>query len=163
MQPLFCHTSKLVEEDGDTDTQGDASQHAIASSDPSGRHQHGSKAPVLRAVCGLGSQPTRLWDSASQALPLETPVLLGDLPGGGSASGRVANCLPLGNDGKYFLIGVSLYNEGNVWGLPDPPEDWNSVPKSTTSGDAEGKAAKSKDVWPYNVFSGHGEAHPGRK
>jgi hypothetical protein len=100
---------------------------------------------------------------ASQALPLETPVLLGDLPGGGSASGRVANCLPLGNDGKYFLIGVSLYNEGNVWGLPDPPEDWNSVPKSTTSGDAEGKAAKSKDVWPYNVFSGHGEAHPGRK
>jgi len=100
---------------------------------------------------------------ASQALPLETPVLLGDLPGGGTASGRVANCLPLGNDGKYFLIGVSLYNEGNVWGLPDPPEDWNSVPKSTTSGDAEGKAAKSKDVWPYNVFSGHGEAHPGRK
>ncbi|MGB0011062.1 MAG: hypothetical protein WBQ03_05615, partial [Candidatus Sulfotelmatobacter sp.] len=54
---------------------------------------------------------------ASQALPLETPVLLGDLPGGGSASGRVANCLPLGNDGKSFLIGVSLFNEGNVWGL----------------------------------------------
>ncbi|MGC2822212.1 MAG: hypothetical protein WA198_21140, partial [Candidatus Sulfotelmatobacter sp.] len=46
---------------------------------------------------------------ASQALPLETPVLLGDLPGGATASGRVANCLPLGNDGKSFLIGVSLY------------------------------------------------------
>jgi hypothetical protein len=100
---------------------------------------------------------------APQALPLETPVLLGDLPGGGSASGRVANCLPLGNDGKSFLIGVSLYNEGNVWGLADPPEDWNSIPKSTTSG-VEGKATiKSKNVWPYNVFSGHGEEHPGRK
>ena len=45
-----------------------------------------------------------------QALPLETPVLLSNLPGGGSASGRVANCLPLGSDGKQFLIGVSLYN-----------------------------------------------------
>ena len=101
---------------------------------------------------------------ASQALPLETPVLLGDLPGGGSASGRVANCLPLGNDGKSFLIGVSLYNEGNVWGLADPPEDWNCIPKSTTSAGAEGKAAaKSKNVWPYNVFSGQGDAHRGRK
>ncbi|MFZ0292266.1 MAG: hypothetical protein WAL52_01590 [Candidatus Sulfotelmatobacter sp.] len=100
---------------------------------------------------------------ASQALPLETPVLLGDLPGGGSASGRVANCLPLGNDGKSFLIGVSLFNEGNVWGLADPPEDWNSVPKSTTSGSAEGKAtANSKNVWPYNVFSGQGKT-PRRK
>src|ERR1700683_5039676 len=102
--------------------------------------------------------------SAPQPLPLETPVLLGDLPGGGSASGRVANCLPLGNDGKSFLIGVSLYNEGNVWGLADPPEDWNCLPKSTTSAGAEGKAAaKSKNVWPYNVFSGQGDAHRGRK
>jgi hypothetical protein len=101
---------------------------------------------------------------ASQALPLETPVLLGDLPGGGSASGRVANCLPLGNDGKSFLIGVSLYNEGNVWELADPPEDWNCIPKSTTSAGAEGKAAaKSKNVWPYNVFSGQGDARRGRK
>ncbi|MFZ0536143.1 MAG: hypothetical protein WAM47_04755 [Candidatus Sulfotelmatobacter sp.] len=101
---------------------------------------------------------------ASQALPLETPILLGDLPGGGTASGRVANCLPLGNDGKSFLIGVSLYNEGNVWGLVDPPEDWNCTPKTSSSAGPEGKAtAKSKDVWPYNVFSGHGEAHPGRK
>ena len=38
---------------------------------------------------------------------------------------RVANCLPLGNDGKYFLIGASLYTHGNVWGIADPPEDWD--------------------------------------
>jgi hypothetical protein len=100
----------------------------------------------------------------SQALPMETPVLLSDLPDGAKASGRVANCLPLGNDGKYFLIGVSLYNEGNVWGIVDPPEDWNCTPKSTASVGAEGKPqTKSKDVWPYNVFSGGNEAHPGRK
>jgi hypothetical protein len=102
---------------------------------------------------------------ASQALPLETPVLLSDLPGGGSASGRVASCLPLGNDGKQFLIGVALYNHGNVWGIADPPKDWNCVSPPTTSSSnmAKNAAAKSKDVWPYNLFSNHGETHPGRK
>ena len=102
-----------------------------------------------------------------QALPLETPVLLSNLPGGGSASGRVANCLPLGSDGKQFLIGVALYNHGNVWGIANPPEDWNCAPNSTAtaaSAGAPGNAAtKSKNTWPYNVFSGQREAHPSRK
>jgi hypothetical protein len=99
---------------------------------------------------------------AEQALPIETPVLLSDLPGGGSASARVANCLPLGDDGKYFLIGVSLYNQGNVWGIVDPPEDWSvdSASKAVSVGDA---AVKSKDAWPYSLFSGRSEAHPNRK
>jgi hypothetical protein len=103
--------------------------------------------------------------SASQALPLETPLLLSDLPGGGSASGRVANCLPLGNDGKQFLIGVSLYNPGNVWGIADPPGDWNCTSAQAPAAPTVAKNAvpKSKAVWPYNLFSGHGEAHPGRK
>jgi hypothetical protein len=102
---------------------------------------------------------------ASQALPIGTPVLLSDLPEGASASGRVANCLPLGKDGKYFLIGVSLYNQANVWGIANPPEDWNCASKAVAaSADAEGKGTgKSKDVWPYNRFSGQGEAHPRRK
>jgi hypothetical protein len=99
---------------------------------------------------------------SSQALPLETPVLLSELPGGGSASGRVANCLPLGNDGKYFLIGVSLYNPGNVWGIADPPADWN-CPSSASAAAGGAAATKSKNVWPYNRFSGQGEAHPGKK
>lgn len=105
---------------------------------------------------------------ASQALPIETPVLLGDLPGGAGTSGRVASCLPLGNDGRHFLIGVALYNPGNVWGVADPPEDWNCGSDAAIAPGGAGKtAAKSpatkKDVWPYNLFSGHGEAHPGRK
>jgi len=117
---------------------------------------------------------------ASQALPLETPVLLSDLPGGGSVSGRVANCLPLGQDGRYFLIGVSLYNHGNVWGIADPPEDWNAVPnasaasaagaaqpsaKNTATKNASAKnvPSKSKDAWPYNLFSGQSETDLGRK
>ena len=99
---------------------------------------------------------------AAQPLPLETPVLLSDLPGGGSASARVANCLPLGNDGKYFLIGVSLYNPGNVWGIADPPADWNCT---SSAGTASGGAAatKSKSVWPYNLVSGQDQARLGRK
>jgi hypothetical protein len=101
---------------------------------------------------------------ASQALPIETPVLLSELPGGGSASGRVANCLPLGKDATSFLIGVSLYNEGNMWGIAEPPPDWNCISNSgTASSGSGGKTAKNKDVWPYNLFSGHGEAHRGRK
>jgi hypothetical protein len=102
---------------------------------------------------------------ASQALPIGTPVLLSDLPGGAKASGRVANCLPLGTDAKYFLIGVSLYNEGNIWGIADPPADWNCIPNASdvSAGAAAKGTSKNKDTWPYNLFSGHGEAHPGRK
>jgi hypothetical protein len=97
-------------------------------------------------------------------LPLETPVLLSNLPGGGTASGRVANCLPLGSEGKQFLIGVALYNPGNVWGIADPPADWNCAPTANpASGSAVKAAPASKNVWPYNIFTGQREAHPSRK
>src|SRR6266567_935794 len=68
---------------------------------------------------------------SSEALQIETPILLSNLPGGGSVTARVANCLPLGNDGKYFLIGASLYTHGNVWGIADAPEDWVVASSST--------------------------------
>jgi hypothetical protein len=98
---------------------------------------------------------------ASQALPLETPILLSNLPGGASASARVASCLPLGHDGKQFLIGVSLYNPGNIWGIADPPQDWDS--DSSAAASSGKRTSRSGNVWPYNVFSAHGEARPGRK
>jgi hypothetical protein len=101
-----------------------------------------------------------------QALPLETPVMLSDLPGGASASGRVASCLPLGNDGKYFLIGVALYNHGNVWGIADPPEDWNCVPNAAAAAagatQTATQTATRKNAWPYNLVSAH-STRPGRK
>jgi hypothetical protein len=121
---------------------------------------------------------------ASQALPVETPVMLSGLPGGASASARVASCLPLGKDEKRFLIGISLYNPGNIWGIANPPEDWECAPSGATSAaeasagvakpvpskSAEVNSAKttggqpnSKEAWPYNIFSGNTEAHPGRK
>ncbi len=113
---------------------------------------------------------------SSRALQMETPIILNDLPGGGSVTARVANCLPLGNDGKYFLIGASLYTHGNVWGIADAPEDWSVVaqndPKPSAAAKAAGAAAPStssgkltvnKKVWPYNLFSEGAELHPGRK
>jgi hypothetical protein len=103
---------------------------------------------------------------STRALQLETPVMIGDLPGGATVTARVANCLPLGNDG--FLIGASLYNHGNVWGITDAPEDWNLVahndPVAAQSQPASvPKSAVQKKSWPYNVFSEGAEVHPGRK
>ena len=122
------------------------------------------KHPFAAECLALVVSPQGCGLRASQALPLETPVLLGELPGGATASARVASCLPLGKDGKYFLIGVSLYNHGNVWGIPNPPEDWNcaSTPSSVSEGELP-QAAKGNHAWPYNLFSGHTETHPGRK
>lgn len=107
---------------------------------------------------------------SSRALQIETPIMISDLPGGGSVTARVANCLPLGNDGKYFLIGAALYTHGNVWGIADPPEDWNlaaeSAPApSAAKSDAEDspKLTVNKKAWPYNLFSEGVEAHPRRK
>jgi hypothetical protein len=104
---------------------------------------------------------------SSEALPIGTPILMSNLPGGGSVTARVANCLPLGNDGNYFLIGASLYTQGNVWGIADPPEDWKlagqAAPAAISVPADSPKVIANKKVWPYNVFSEGAESHPGRK
>lgn len=107
---------------------------------------------------------------SSRALQLETPVMINDLPGGGSVTGRVANCLPLGSDGKEFLIGVSLYTHGNVWGIANAPEDWNVAAKSDPAPPTKPASPASaptvtvqKKAWPYNVFAQGAEASLGRK
>jgi hypothetical protein len=115
---------------------------------------------------------------SSRALQLETPIMINDLPGGGSVTGRVANCLPLGNDGKYFLIGVSLYTHGNVWGVANPPQDWSTAANhdptpNHAAPESVGRAANAtasgsggtaqKKVWPYNLFPEGTESPMGRK
>ena len=100
--------------------------------------------------------------------------MISDIPGGGSVTGQVANCVAMGTDGKFFLIGASLYTHGNVWGIANPPEDWNLAAKSDpashnpattqSSRPAEPKSPQAqKKVWPYNLFSEGGEASLGRK
>jgi hypothetical protein len=129
------------------------------------RHPFGEKCSVLVVSaqgCGFRS---------SEELQVGTPLMLSGLPGGGSVTARVANCLPLGTDGKYFLIGASLYTHGNVWGIADPPEDWNSksdadgpqAPNVAPSNSNAPKISAQKKSWPYNVFSEGTEVHPGRK
>ena len=99
----------------------------------------------------------------SKALEPGTRVLLDGLPGGAQATARVANCLPLGSDGKAFLLGLALENPGNIWGIQKTPADWamdEAVPPAPVA-PAEDPAKKKN--WPYSMFSAKGEAHPGRK
>jgi len=118
---------------------------------------------LVVSAMGCGFRSTR-------ALQIETPIMISDLPGGGSVTARVANCLPLGTDGKYFLVGASLYTQGNVWQIANPPEDWNGAAKdgpapnvANSEADDAAKVTVNKKVWPYNLFTEGVEAHPRRK
>jgi hypothetical protein len=121
------------------------------------------KHPLAAECLALVISPQGCGVRATQPLPVKTPVLLSNLPGGASASAHVASCLPLGKDGKYFLIGLSLYNSANIWGIKDPPKDWNSVAAQSPDQTFSQTAAKGKGEWPYNLFSAHGETHPEKK
>ena len=94
--------------------------------------------------------------------PLEPglAVCLNDLPGKASATARVANCVPLGTGGKFWLIGIALEAAGNVWHIKPAPPDWGS---DVDPIEAPTPLPKKADQWPYSVFSVKGEAHPGRK
>jgi hypothetical protein len=99
----------------------------------------------------------------SKALDAGTRVLLDGLPGGVQATARVANCLPLGTDGKAFLLGLALETPGNVWGIQKVPADWD-IPEDALAGPvAPAEDPVKKKNWPYSMFSAKGEAHPGRK
>jgi hypothetical protein len=96
--------------------------------------------------------------------PLEpgVPVELDELPGGTSVTARVANCVPLGTEGKYWLVGIALDQPGNVWCIRPEPADWGSETKVPVPTVVVAAPAK-KNEWPYSQFSNKGEFHPGRK
>jgi len=95
--------------------------------------------------------------------PLEpgVAVQLDELPGGTSAMARVANCVPLGTEGKYWLVGLALDQPGNVWCIRPEPADWGIEPKIAVK--VVVAAPTKKNEWPYSQFSHKGEFHPGRK
>ena len=99
----------------------------------------------------------------SRALDPGTRVLLDGLPGGVQATARVANCLPLGTDGRYFLLGLALETTGNIWGIESPPADWGVAEAQVVAPVAAGGDPGKKKNWPYSLFSPKGEAHPGRR
>lgn len=96
--------------------------------------------------------------------PLEPglSVLLDELPGGTSAPARVANCVPLGTEGKYWLVGLALDHPRNIWCIQPAPANWGSEPNANLIAAAV-PLPKKENEWPYSVFSSKGEAHPGRK
>jgi len=99
----------------------------------------------------------------SRALDPGTRVLLDGLPAGAQVTARVANCLPLGTDGKWYLLGLALDAPGNVWGITKPPEDW-TIPEVLVAEPAvPAEDPVKKKNWPYSLFSQRGEAHPGRR
>ena len=113
---------------------------------------------------------------SSEALQIETPIMLSGLPGGGSVTARVANCVPLDNEGNSYLIGAALYTHGNIWGIANPPEDWKVEEQSNAASPAREVSSKgvaaapkaankagNKNVWPYNLFTEGAESHPGRR
>ena len=55
-----------------------------------------------------------------------TTVKLEGLPLNSGVTARVVNCISLGEYEKFWLLGISLTEPGNVWGITDPPEDWTS-------------------------------------
>ena len=100
----------------------------------------------------------------SCALNPGTRVLLDGLPSGVQVFARVANCLPLGSEGKAFLLGLALENPGNVWGIQKTPEDWNYAGMDEPPAPvAPAQDPVKKKNWPYSLFSQKGEAHPGRR
>lgn len=113
---------------------------------------------------------------SSEELQAGTPIMISDLPGGSSVTAHVVNCVPMGSDGKYFLVGASLYTHGNVWGIANPPDDWRvvaendaksgAVPPAAPDGKTDrsaGAASTQKKPWPYNLFSEGAEASLGRR
>ncbi len=94
-----------------------------------------------------------------RALEVGFRVALDDLPVRHGVTATVASCVPLGSDGKYFLVGLALDEPGNVWCIHPAPADWDSVSAPA----AAVPLPKKTNEWPYSVFSTKGEAHPGRK
>jgi hypothetical protein len=92
-----------------------------------------------------------------RAVEVGLKVSIEDLPGGISVRARVTSCVALGKD---WLVGIELEQRGNVWSIQPAPADWTMGPPSTA---ATVPAPQKKGEWPYALFSGKGEAHPGRK
>lgn len=98
----------------------------------------------------------------SRPLKPGTEIFLDELPTGTRATARVANCVPLGTESKYWVVGIALDSPGNIWGVHPAPEDWQSEAALSTQPVAQTAAAKGSE-WPYRQFSNRGEFHPGRR
>ena len=89
------------------------------------------------------------------ALEKGTPVKLGLLPDNREVMAHIADVVKLGDDGRTWLLGVQLDVCANVWGVRNPPHDWqtdsaeqegNSAPAPLAAGAAAGAGAAGTAV-----------------
>jgi len=59
-------------------------------------------------------------------LVVGTPVTFEGLPANRNVTARVVNCIGFGDYDRFWLLGLSLDEPGNVWGVEPPPSDWSS-------------------------------------
>ena len=91
-------------------------------------------------------------------------VSLDDLPIGKSVTARIANSVPLGTGGKWWMVGIALDEPGNVWGIHPAPADWGSEAPTASAAAAAPSASPAKSgEWPFHQFSSRGEFHPGKR
>jgi hypothetical protein len=48
------------------------------------------------------------------------------------------NCISPGEYEKFWILGLALDEPGNVWGIKQPPEDWNEDTPTTEGDSASG-------------------------
>jgi hypothetical protein len=104
----------------------------------------------------------------SRALEPGMAVSLDELPGQKSVPARVANCVPLGTGGKWWMVGIALDEPGNVWGVHPAPADWAldaafAAAAATTPAASPTPSPTKSDEWPFRQFSSRGEFHPGKR
>jgi hypothetical protein len=103
----------------------------------------------------------------SRALEPGMAVSLDELPGRKSVPARVANCVPLGTGGKWWMVGIALDEPANVWGVHPAPADWGSDAAFTAAAAAPAASPAPNSTksgeWPFRQFSNRGEFHPGKR
>jgi hypothetical protein len=60
----------------------------------------------------------------SDPLAVRAAVRLKGLPIGTNVLARVVNCIAIKDRENFWLLGLSLDEPANVWGIESPPEDW---------------------------------------
>ncbi|MGH9502441.1 MAG: hypothetical protein ACRD20_06290 [Terriglobales bacterium] len=100
----------------------------------------------------------------SRALEAGLAVSLDELPTRMRVTARIANCVPLGAGGQWWMVGIALDEPGNVWGVHPAPADWGSDAALATAAGASPAASPAKrGEWPFQQFSSRGEFHPGKR
>ena len=144
----------------------------------SGRRSTRIRAQILLRITGL--DPATPFSETGHTLVLNTQgcgvrlscalepgmaVSLDDLPTGKSVTARIANCVPLGTGGQWWMVGIALDEPGNVWGIHPTPADWGSDAALATAAGATTPtpAASKSGEWPFRQFSSRGEFHPGKR